>query len=97
MNVTTETLINMLKKVIELLKIEENDRVELAINILTLLINYIGAQNIADAVEDGLESLMERVSSLILGEGDLTAEERADLLAQTRTQLDEVFAKMAES
>ncbi len=96
MAITTEIIIDTLKKVIEVLKIDDDEKIDLAIDILTLVINVIGAENITDAVEAGLENLMDYVSELISGESsDLTAEERAEKLAATRLELDNLFEKMA--
>ena len=96
MSMTNEKMVETLQSVISLLKVEDDEKVALAVDILTLLINYIGAQNIMDALGDGLGSVMDTVSDFLTGESvDLSAEERGERLAITRAQLDALFEKMA--
>jgi len=96
MIVTTNNIVDMLRNVIELLKIDDDEKVDLAIDILTLVISFVGAQNIMDTLENGVESAFEYVSELITGESsDLTYEERIEQMKLTRSKLDDLFAKMA--
>ncbi len=95
MIVTTDNIIEMLRNVIELLKIDDDEKVDLAIDILTLVINFVGAQNIVDALEDGVESVLKNISELVSGKNsDLTFEQRSKQLKLTRSKLDELFGKM---
>lgn len=96
MSITNDNMIEMLKKVVEVLQIEDDEKVDLAIDILTLIINYFGAENIMGAIGDGLDNAMDFVSELVTGESsDLSAEERLSKLEQTRNALDDLFEKMA--
>lgn len=96
MAVTTDNITKILEKVISVLKIEDENTSDLAIGILTLAINYIGAENIMGAMEDGLENTFEYLSDLITGESsDLTAEERGIALDTTRSELDGLFVKLS--
>ena len=95
MTVTTNNIIGMLRNVIELLKIDDDEKVDLAIDILTLVISFVGAQNIVDTLENGVESAFEYASELVTGESsDLTYEERTEQMKLTRSKLDDLFEKM---
>lgn len=96
MVVTNENLIEMLKKVVEILQIEDKEKVTLAVDILSLIINYIGAENIMISIESGLENVMERISDIVTGDNfELSTEERLIKLAATRDTLDDLFDKIA--
>ncbi len=96
MNVTTENIVDMLRKVIELLKIDDDEKINLAIDILTLVINIVGAQNIVDTLEKGVENAFENISELITGKNpDQTFEQRSEMIRVTRSKLDDIFDKMA--
>ena len=96
MAVTTDDITKMLENVIELLKIDDDEKIGLAIDILTLVINYIGAENIMEALGDGVKTALEHVSAFISGENsELSMAERTEALALTRRALDDLFEKMA--
>ncbi len=97
MTVTTNNIVDMLRNVIELLKIDDDEKVDLAIDILMLVISFVGAQNIVDTLENGVENAFEYVSELITGESsDLTFEQRSERMKLTRSKLDALFEKMSE-
>ena len=50
MDVTTDNITDMLKKVVDLLKIDDDEKIDLAIDLLTLIIDFIGAENVMDFV-----------------------------------------------
>ncbi|MFP4098749.1 MAG: hypothetical protein ACLFP8_08920 [Alphaproteobacteria bacterium] len=96
MRVTTENIVEILEQVIELLNVSDDDeKIELAVDILTLVIDYIGAQRIVDTLDDALGNALGHVSGYIgMLKGDMDASERAEMLAQTRGALDEVFSNI---
>jgi hypothetical protein len=93
---TTNNIVDMLRNVIELLKIDDDEKIDLAIDILTLINNHIGVENVMGSIGDGLENVMTFISEFVTGENpDLSAAERAEKLAITRHELDVLFDKMA--
>jgi|GEM_PF-2547460 len=95
MAVTTENITDMLRQVVELLKIDDDEKIDLAIDILTLVINFVGAKNIVDVFENGVQNAFEGISELITGENaDLTFEQRAEKMRLTRSKLDDLFEEM---
>jgi len=94
MDVTTENIIEPIKKAVDLLKVGDKEKTQLAINLLMLIVDVIGAQKIADTIEDGVNGAVAYISELITGEdADLNNQERAEKLAVLRVKLDEIFAK----
>ena len=96
MTVSTENITDMLKNVVELLNLEDESKVDLAIDILMLVINYIGAEKIMDTIDDALGDALTYTTDYIGVMGsDLSAEQREKRLAQTRSELDMLFAKLS--
>lgn len=91
MTVSTENITDMLKNVVELLNLEDENKVNLAIDILMLVINYIGAEKIMDTIDDALTYTTDYIGAM---DSDLSTEEREEKLAQTRSELDMLFARL---
>ena len=97
MGITTESITSMLEKVVELLELDDDAEVKvtLSLNIIKLIIDYIGAENIAEGIGEGFEEIYNLANEYINGlTSDLSTEERAAKLAETRTALDALFEKM---
>lgn len=96
MAVTTENITETLKSVVEILQIDDEEKIDLAVDILSLVINYIGAENVMLSIENGLENIIEGISELVTGDSsELSLEERSERLVATRETLDKLFKKMA--
>lgn len=103
MAITTQNITDLIEKAIELCGVSDEDAIELVIQILTLLLNYFGAEDLAEEILEDLgnlaNDLYEKAQTLVksIVEDDLTAEERFALVEEAKEALAELTAKLAET
>jgi hypothetical protein len=98
MAVTTDSIADALQKIVSLLEIDTEDqgKINLAITLLKLVINYIGIENITEGLGESFDEAYALVEDYIEGvSSDLTLEERTERLAITRKELDDIFEQIA--